>query len=969
LEGGNFKTTCDNDKNVNHPEIPRLIEFSQLKLILEAERKAILRVDTFSEESDTLRSVADAEKILATLEQVQSNLHKCFSAHPSLMALFNQAWGNFHEFLSRERILELCFYEQTLFHQKEQTTYVQFQVENEGESVALPLNDELLKKLEKQLIEWGDKAVIDHSLTLNNLKQNFTSETKSKDLPCQCNICVGEYRTKFREAILNECLELIKTSHEDLTTALESNSTSLGEIFKNLQKNLDKKFFSVRFKLKRSVISRLESQVKERVRAHFCYPSELAKKHAENLKPWFQELLRNQGLKKELISDEEYNRFYTLLSTNIWRGQVYLEAEFSKLVKSLLALKRKDISAKILKEYLGEFWIHSRARRINRKIIYHMGPTNSGKTYHAIQALAAAKKGCYLAPLRLLAGELYDTLNEKGVATTLLTGEEVIETEGATHYSSTIEMARLQEDFDCCVIDEIQMISDPQRGWAWTRALVNIFAPEIHICGDPSVLDLIKQIVALCGDTLEVKQYNRMCELKLAPSPMRLGDLEKHDALIVFSRKNALKYKSEIERLGFKVSIVYGRLSPEVRREQARKFDEGETDVIVSTDAIAMGMNLPIKRIVFSTLTKHIDDESFAISPSEIKQIAGRAGRFNRFPVGVVNCLTKVENGLMQVKNAIEMTLEQKTQCMVGPDLDIFSQVNRALHVNSLPELTLSEFLRLFNTMSFQRPFFCVDLKEMIELAEMVEEADFNKALTSSEIFGFACAPVNLGLMEHVQYYVWILNTFVKSLNVDYEPVDYDSGDIDYLETSIKCVELYQWLARHFNYKFFDYDEISLQENKSKAIERLNELLSEKIVRTCASCGVVLPESVQFGICEACFADRRSRYRSAPRSHNQGQAKMPQNYQTRRNQPSHNGRNEDQQGRPPRQGDSNFSRPGTKKFSRPKFGRPGQGQGKERKEGQAKTGSGGSGRPGFKKENKNKFGAGKGKFKSSRRPR
>ena len=114
------------------------------------------------------------------------------------------------------------------------------------------------------------------------------------------------------------------------------------------------------------------------------------------------------------------------------------------------------------------------------------------KTYHAIQRLCEVQTGCYLAPLRLLAAELYDTMNQKGAVTTLLTGEEVIEVEGATHFSSTIEMARLQEPFDCCVIDEIQMITDPQRGWAWTRALVNIMAEEIHICGDPSVLDLVK---------------------------------------------------------------------------------------------------------------------------------------------------------------------------------------------------------------------------------------------------------------------------------------------------------------------------------------------------------------------------------------------------------------------------------------------------------------------------------------------
>ncbi len=269
-------------------------------------------------------------------------------------------------------------------------------------------------------------------------------------------------------------------------------------------------------------------------------------------------------------------------------------------------------------------------------------------------------------------------------------------------------------------------------------------------------------------------------------------------------------------------------------------------------------MNLPIKRIIFSTLTKHIDDQAIPITQSEIKQIAGRAGRFKRFPVGEVNCLTKVENGLTQVRDALKAELPQKTQCMVGPDLDIFTQVNTALRNNALPELTLSEFLRLFNAMTFQKPFFCVDLKEMIELAEMVEEADSNKILSPAEIFGLACAPVNLGLLEHVQYYVWILNHFAKEMNVDFTPVEHESNDIDYLETSIKCVELYQWLARHFNFKRFEHDEMFLFENKGKAIEKLNKLLSDKIVLTCASCGVPLPDNSQFGICEACFADRRT---------------------------------------------------------------------------------------------------------------
>ena len=450
-------------------------------------------------------------------------------------------------------------------------------------------------------------------------------------------------------------------------------------------------------------------------------------------------------------------------------------------------------------------------------------------------------------------------------------------------------MAKFNEDFESSVIDEIQMISDPQRGWAWTRALVNISSPEIHICGDDSVLDLIKIIVDLCGDTLELRHYKRMTELKIEDRPLVLGDMERSDALIVFSRKKALQYKRDLEQRGFKVSIVYGRLNPEVRREQARKFDEGETDVIVSTDAIAMGMNLPIRRIIFSTLTKYYNNEEYPISSSDIKQIAGRCGRFNRFPIGYVTCLTKEKDGLARIKEALGSDLPQKTKCMVGADLDIFSKVNSALKSQSLLELNLSEFLRLFNTMNFQKPFYCVDLKEMIELSEMVEEANTSKYLSNAEIFGFACAPVNMGMAEHVQYFVWILNNYAKSMDAIFNTIDSQSNDIDYLETSIKCIELYQWLSRHFNDKHFNYNIHELLDNKSKSVLKLNDLLSEKTGQTCSSCGKKLPDQFKFAICEECFAGHKQRlgsgrknYYSSPENRKRSVVRKSRRYKSKK---------------------------------------------------------------------------------------
>ena len=788
--------------------------------------------------------------VLKSLCRFADTYYTQLELFPSLESLFRKHYlGNKQHFFTPSEFLNLAARKEKLFEAKEHSFFV----------VDDRVNEDSLDAIYEQWLEWIEKAKIDHAASQKQIQEQMSLKLSPGELNCRCQLCIADYRAKLRDLIFDEMTSYIDENLEGLEDKLiDQKIEKTASVYSGIKKHIDKILFQNKRRLKPGSLRRLEKQVKAYVDKLMGPDSELAKIYQERLRIKLNSMLLEAGMKPDLAEEEEIERFFRQMGLGIWKFEKAIEREMEKFINAIMAYKRKDISSQILKDYLGDFWVHSPARKIKRKIIYHMGPTNSGKTYHAIQALAAAEKGCYLAPLRLLAGELYDTLNEKGVKTSLLTGEEVVETPGATHYSSTIEMAKLSEEFNCVVIDEIQMITDDQRGWAWTRALVGMISPEIHVCGDPSVLNLIKEILTLTGDELEVVEYNRMTELKIEKRQIRLTELKKNDALIVFSRKNALKYKADLEALGFKVSIVYGRLSPEVRREQARKFDEGETDIIVSTDAIAMGMNLPVQRIVFTTLSKFFNAQEHFLSHSEIKQIAGRAGRFQRFPVGYVNCLVRVEEGLSRLKDALNSTLEQAKLAMVGPDLDIFGQVNSALHVNGLSTLSLPEFLRLFNTMSFRKPFYCVDLKEMIEVAEMVEAANEGlNSMTDSEIFGFACAPVNLGQMDHVQYFNWIVNNYAHQMPSHNEMIDPASKNIDYLETSIKCVELYQWLSRHFGRKFFDYDENELLENKSEAIEQLNNLLSEKILRSCSSCGVNLPEKHEFNICDVCFSQRR----------------------------------------------------------------------------------------------------------------
>lgn len=795
-----------------------------------------------------LRSLDESLPILNCLKNILIESQKLLNEIPSLEHLFEKRFGKWSSLISRESIVETIFLDEFLFPEMQEYPLMDGTVDQ----------GEILESYLSSHRNWIDQIQQAHLLTQKELLQEFNFEVKQNQLKCQCIKCIADYRAKVRDFVYeNEISAIDKAVVELADLMLERDIAFISDYVSKIKKHQERNLQRVRYRLKRGSLNKLDTELKNYFKLKLGPNSEVGQTYIERLRSTFGGWLSEQGHAVDLITDSEYQRFFKQLNVGIWRSPQALKRDFQKLLKTVVALKRKDISASILRDYLGQFWVHSEARRKTRRVVYHMGPTNSGKTYNAIEALANANRGSYLAPLRLLASELYDTLNDKGVATTLLTGEEVIEVEQASHFSSTIEMAKLHDEFDCVVIDEIQMITDPQRGWAWTRALVNMNADEIHLCGDHSVFELVKQILDLTGDTLEVKQYERMTKLSVLPRQIRLVDMKKHDTLIVFSRRNALKYKRDLENLNFKVSIVYGRLSPEVRREQARKFDEGETDIMVATDAIAMGMNLPIKRIVFSATSKFFDNKEYPLTNSELKQISGRAGRFQRFPEGEVTALQKVEEALPRLESALNTQLKQKELAMVGPDLEIFRSVNTALEENNLQTLSLSEFLQLFNTMSFESPFYCVDLKEMIELAEMVEGADPMNALSDSEIFGFACAPVNQGLVEHVQYYVWILNHYVGRRNILNEEIDADSDDIDYLETAIKCTELYQWLARHFDYNFFDFDMDRLLDNKSSAIERLNQLLSEKVSKKCSSCGAKLSDDFKFNICEGCFSERR----------------------------------------------------------------------------------------------------------------
>ena len=260
-------------------------------------------------------------------------------------------------------------------------------------------------------------------------------------------------------------------------------------------------------------------------------------------------------------------------------------------------LKRLTISQYLDKNPVDEF---PQARKMHRHFIIHSGTTNSGKTHQSLEDLKFASKGAYLSPLRLLAIEIQEKLLSQNIKCDLLTGEEEILFENATHMSSTIEKANYSTKYDVVVIDECQMINDKDRGGAWTNAILGIQSDVIHLCTSPSAVNLLIKLINLCGDTYEHITHERNTKLLIDNKPFRsIEDCEKGDALILFSKKNVLSVASTLLSKGMKTSIIYGSLPYKTRKNQIEKFINGETDVIVATDAIGLGLNIPIKRVVF----------------------------------------------------------------------------------------------------------------------------------------------------------------------------------------------------------------------------------------------------------------------------------------------------------------------------------------------------------------------------------
>lgn len=528
-------------------------------------------------------------------------------------------------------------------------------------------------------------------------------------------------------------------------------------------------------------------------------------------------------------------------SMPIWREDVVEAAiqhpEIQKVIQEYnLKVERERQLREITELYESfspEAYIE-RAKRLHRAFVLHVGQTNSGKTYRAIEDLKKNTPGTYLGPLRLLALEMFDKINDAGIPCSMLTGEESIPVEGAQVVSSTIELCDFNTHFKTAVIDEAQLIADKDRGPAWMRAICLVDAELVHICMAPEALSFIERLIDSIGDPYTVVQHHRLAPLRYAGQCNGYEDFREDDAIICFSRKNVLSTAAILEKHGFHASVIYGALPPEARRNEVRKYLSRENNIVVATDAIGLGISLPIKRIIFAETQKFDGKEFRPLTTAEIKQIAGRAGRYGLNEYGEVLTLGNDET----VAEKLGQTVKAIKQACIAFPREVLST-----------DYPLDLLLLAWDNMPKAKDF----MRESMQDAQILLRMSRLKITPENRelVYDLITCPVDTRSEELVIYWAKCASAILRNKHV---PAPYFGDEtLQACELQYKAYDIRHQLLRRIGM------EDDCAKERQAICERINELMrasKETYIRRCRSCGKELPIGTVFNYCDRCYAKR-----------------------------------------------------------------------------------------------------------------
>jgi ATP-dependent RNA helicase SUPV3L1/SUV3 len=459
------------------------------------------------------------------------------------------------------------------------------------------------------------------------------------------------------------------------------------------------------------------------------------------------------------------------------------------------------------------------------RLVAVLGPTNTGKTHLAVERMLGHASGMIGLPLRLLAREIYDRIvklrGARSVA--LITGEEKIVPPRATYFVCTVEAMPLSMEVEFLAVDEIQLCADPERGHVFTHRLLHARgAYETMFLGAATMAPLIRRLLP----EAEIQTRERFSQLSYA-GPKKLTRLPRRSAVVAFSANEVYAIAELIRRQRGGAAVVMGSLSPRTRNAQVALYQSGEVDFLVATDAIGMGLNMDVDHVAFAGLKKFDGRRTRWLTPAEIGQIAGRAGRYRTDGTfGVTGECEEMDDDLVQMVEEHQFesigTIEWRNANLEFRSLDTLLRSLSAppplpglkASEEALDETTLRKLAE--DEAIVQR---CRDRSALFRLWDVCQTPDFRKTTFEDhvrlvgDLFGFLTSGRGRVPDE------WIAGQFRQ--------IDRTDGEIDALSTRLAGVRTLAYAAARSDWLA---DPAHWQERTRALEDRLSDTLHEKLM-------------------------------------------------------------------------------------------------------------------------------------------
>ncbi|MFB1478928.1 helicase-related protein [Corallococcus sp. RDP092CA] len=458
-------------------------------------------------------------------------------------------------------------------------------------------------------------------------------------------------------------------------------------------------------------------------------------------------------------------------------------------------------------------------------VVAELGPTNTGKTYRAIERMLEHDSGLIGLPLRLLAREVYDRVTAKvgEGRVALMTGEEKRVPPRPDYWICTVEAMPTDREVDFLAVDEIQLAAHRERGHVFTDRLLHARGrKETWFLGADTMRPMVQALIPHAS----MKRATRLSQLRYS-GRRSLKSLPPRSAVVAFSADRVYELAESLRRLRGGVAVVLGALSPRTRNAQVAMYQSGEVQYLVATDAIGMGLNLDLNHVAFATLSKFDGAEQRDLYPDELAQIAGRAGRhLNDGSFGALNTLPELSPRLV---SAIESHRFPAVRSLIWR--------NSSLDFSS-PEALLDSLSRAPRDSAFIRVERADDFDALKGLAAVPAIRELTPDKAAVELLWQVCQVPDFRKGLFGQHVALLREVFLQLtagdgrldpawLTRQVSPLDDASGDLHTLMDRLAAIRIWTYISHRPGWL---HDAAEWQERTRRIEDALGDALHERLV-------------------------------------------------------------------------------------------------------------------------------------------